>query len=193
MTYPAFYLLRHGQTKWNIAGRLQGKLDSSLTETGRVQAQQQGSLLTPIFEQFPDIPVISSPQGRALTTAQIALKKRGNGVIADERLREISAGAWDGAYLDTIEQTHGHLYQQSRNSFELMFLAPDGEGEEAVLKRCRDFLNQQRKPTILITHGATLCVLRGILREMAFDEMLDLSHEQGCIYAIENGEETILR
>ena len=193
MNCPAFYLLRHGQTEWNIARRLQGKLDSPLTETGRVQAQRQGDLLTPILEKFLDIPVISSPQGRALSTAQIAVNKRGNSITSDERLREISAGAWDGAYLDTIEQTHGHLFEQSRNSFELMFLAPDGEGERAVLTRCQDFLNQQHEPAILITHGATLCVLRGILRAMGFDEMLDLSHEQGCIYAIENGEETILR
>lgn len=39
---PEIYLLRHGETEWNLDGRLQGHLDSPLTERGRLQAQRRG-------------------------------------------------------------------------------------------------------------------------------------------------------
>ena len=40
--WPEVYLLRHGQTEWNAAGRMQGGLDSALTGEGRAQAARQG-------------------------------------------------------------------------------------------------------------------------------------------------------
>lgn len=193
MTFPAMYLLRHGQTEWNIASRLQGKLDSPLTEIGRGQALRQRQLLRPILNETPDIQVFCSPQGRALKTAKIALENQSKTLRSEPRLREISAGSWDGTHLEDIERTHGHLFEQARNAFELMFLAPDGEGERSVLDRCSAFLSERTEPAILVTHGATLCVLRGLLRGLAFEDTLDLGHEQGCIYKIEKGIETILR
>ena len=193
MTYPTIFLLRHGQTEWNIAARLQGTLDSALTEKGRLQALRQGALLDSCLSQYPDMSVLSSPQGRALKTAKIASEGNNLSINQDIRLREISAGSWDGAYLDDIERNHGHLFEQARNAFELMFFAPDGEGKISVLARSRAVLADQKKPVILVTHGATLCVLRGLLRGMQFEEMLNLDHEQGCIYQIKDGVETILR
>ncbi|MGH1578009.1 histidine phosphatase family protein [Planktotalea sp.] len=193
MVYPTIYLMRHGQTEWNVASRLQGRLDSPLTSQGRAQAQRQGELLASLSDAAQNVIVYASPQGRAQETAKIALKVVGAAHQTDERLREISAGSWDGSYLDEIEQRHGNLFEQARNAFELMFLAPDGEGELSVLARCKSMLADIREPTLLITHGATLCVLRGLLRGLEFEDMLDLSHEQGCIYVIEKGEEKILR
>lgn len=193
MNYPDVYLLRHGQTEWNVASRLQGGLDSPLTAQGRAQAQRQKVLLASLWLELLDAQLYCSPQGRAQATARIAFAGLGPATISDDRLREISAGSWDGAFLDDIERTNAPLFEQARNSFELMFLAPDGEGEEAVIERCNSFLCDLTGPAVLITHGATLCVLRGLLRGLAFEDTLDLSHEQGCVYAIKNGFETILR
>lgn len=193
MTHPNFYLMRHGQTEWNVASRLQGRFDSDLNAKGLAQAAQQGALLDAVLARHDEIHVFCSPQGRAQMTADVAFRGRPNPIRTDVRLREISAGTWDGLYLSDIERANGDLFKQARNAFELMFLAPDGEGRVSVLERCRGFLSEQTQPSILVTHGATLCVLRGLLRNLAFEYMLDLSHEQGCIYAIENGIETILR
>ncbi|MGB7316744.1 MAG: histidine phosphatase family protein [Planktotalea sp.] len=193
MQYPKVYLLRHGQTAWNLAARLQGRLDSKLTLEGHRQAERQGALLKDLWQVEPGMALYCSPQGRAQRTAQIATSGINAQILTDARIREISAGSWDGTLLEDIERTNTPLFEQARNAFELMFLAPDGEGEEAVLERCRSFLDDLKGPSVLITHGATLCVLRGLLRAMSFDQMLDLSHEQGCIYAIENAKEAILR
>ncbi|MCB1411303.1 MAG: histidine phosphatase family protein, partial [Rhodobacteraceae bacterium] len=42
---PPIYILRHGQTVWNLEGRMQGSRDSSLTDLGRAQAARQGAIL----------------------------------------------------------------------------------------------------------------------------------------------------
>ena len=193
MPFQKFYLLRHGQTEWNVARRLQGRLDSELTQIGQAQALRQAEIMCPVLAKNPNLSILSSPQGRALTTAKIATNAQEFKIMTDPRLREISAGSWDGCYLADIEESHASLFNQARNPFELMFFAPDGEGASAVQTRCEDFLNQQSAPAMLVTHGATLCVLRGILRGLSFDDTLDLGHEQGCVYVIENGKETILR
>ncbi|WP_439142453.1 histidine phosphatase family protein [Planktotalea sp.] len=193
MAFPKFYILRHGQTEWNVAARLQGQLDSPLTQAGQDQAQRQAEIMRPVLEQNPTLSMFTSPQGRARSTAKIVGDSLMYGFVTDVRLREIGAGPWDGSYLTDIKQSHSALFNQARNAFELMFLAPDGEGQHAVQRRCEAFLTEQTAPAILVTHGATLCVLRGILRGMSFDETLNLEHEQGCVYVIENGKETILR
>ncbi|MCB2120639.1 MAG: histidine phosphatase family protein, partial [Rhodobacteraceae bacterium] len=43
--YPELYVLRHGETVWNAEGRMQGTLDSPLTERGCAQARRQGEIL----------------------------------------------------------------------------------------------------------------------------------------------------
>ena len=193
MHYPDVYLLRHGQTEWNVASRLQGRFDSALTEKGQAQAARQRDILARLWPDVAPLSVFCSPQGRAQSTAQIAFEGLDVDVKADARLKEISAGSWDGTYLDEIERTNAPLFEQARNAFELMFLAPDGEGEAAVSGRCKSVLADLTGPSVLVTHGATLCVLRGLLCGLSFEETLDLGHEQGCVYAIKSGIETILR
>ncbi len=193
MSFPKIYLLRHGQTEWNVAGRLQGKLDSVLTSVGHQQALRQAEIIQKIQAEDVKINAFSSPQGRAMATAKLALEGIAASITPEARLSEISAGAWDGHFLKDIECDHAQLFKRARNAFELMFLAPDGEGERAVRARCNAFLAELNAPAVLVTHGATLCVLRGILRGLSFDETLNLEHEQGCVYVIENSIETILR
>ena len=60
---PEVLVLRHGQTEWNAAGRLQGHLDSPLTEKGLRQARRQHELLQPY--DLTGFRFITSPQGRA--------------------------------------------------------------------------------------------------------------------------------
>ena len=92
---PEVLVLRHGQTQWNAEGRLQGHLDSPLTETGLRQAQRQNEILRPY--DLTGFRFISSPQRRARLTAQIALAGIAAEIETSTELMEIGMGAWAGA------------------------------------------------------------------------------------------------
>ena len=63
-------LLRHGETQWSKSGRHTGRTDLELTDTGRVQAELAGRVLSEL--KLTDPLVVSSPRIRALTTAKLA-------------------------------------------------------------------------------------------------------------------------
>lgn len=92
------WLIRHGETEWNLQRRMQGHADIPLAPTGEAQAQKLAQRLrTRSFDS-----VWSSDLSRARRTAEIAFP--GREVTIDARLREISAGVFEGhrfAELDT--------------------------------------------------------------------------------------------
>ena len=60
------YMIRHGQTDWNLAGKIQGKTDVPLNEEGRAQAR----FLAEAMKSRPAAKVFTSPLKRARETAQ---------------------------------------------------------------------------------------------------------------------------
>ena len=70
MSGPVIYLVRHGETEWNLARRYQGWSDPPLTERGLAQAEAIGRLLCGLPEAH-SAPLVASPIGRARRTAQI--------------------------------------------------------------------------------------------------------------------------
>ena len=72
MAHPPLYILRHGETEWNALERLQGHHDSPLTPLGQAQAAAQHQILA--GEDLRGYTALSSPQARALQTAEIAMK-----------------------------------------------------------------------------------------------------------------------
>jgi uncharacterized phosphatase len=67
------YLVRHGETDWNRARRIQGLTDIPLNDTGREQARLTGTLLT----RRPIARVVASPLSRARETAEIIARELG--------------------------------------------------------------------------------------------------------------------
>lgn len=83
------YIVRHGQTDWNVEGKYQGRIDIELNVNGINQAKQ-------ISEKLKDIKfdkIFSSPLKRALQTAIII---SGGDIIIDDRLIERSNGELEG-------------------------------------------------------------------------------------------------
>ncbi|MFK7745598.1 MAG: histidine phosphatase family protein [Roseobacter sp.] len=184
MNIPPLYVLRHGQTEWNAVHRLQGMLDSPLTAQGVAEAQHQNKILS--HRDLANFKAYSSPQGRAVETARIAL----NGLIADiqtdERLREIGVGAWQGRYVADLEIDRA-LDESDESAFDLYERAPDGEGFQALKTRCVAFLDDLTGPSIVVTHGITSRMLRLILLDMDISEIGLLPGGQGVAYYLEQG------
>ena len=86
------YIIRHGETQWNVEGRLQGQSDTQLNENGIRLAKVTA-------EGMKDIPFdlgITSPLSRAKKTAQIILGNRKVPLYEDARIQELSFGSWEG-------------------------------------------------------------------------------------------------
>ena len=98
------YLIRHGETEWNRAGRMQGQLDSPLTERGQTQARAVGETLAELTGGGDGLAMVASPLGRTMATATLIAEALGaKDIAADERLMEMSWGDWDGLTHPEIE------------------------------------------------------------------------------------------
>lgn len=163
------YLIRHGQTEWNIADRMQGSGDSPLTEEGILGAKITGKYL----KDVPFIQAYSSSLPRAMDTRDYIMAENNTACSTKtlDSLREMHFGTWEGQHvpglvkLDEFQQylTDPENYQGKSNQ---------GERYLEVLHRMQKSLDEivknapQDQGNILIVSHATalrilLCVLNG--------------------------------
>jgi len=149
------YLVRHGETDWNRAHRIQGSTDIPLNDTGREQARVTGALLA--TRQWDA--VVASPLSRAFETAAIIAREVGLGEPEVEpAMAERNYGAAEGM-----------------TGAEIDALYPDGaevvgrESREAVVARAMPALiaiagRHPDQAVIVVSHGG---VIRSILNAVA--------------------------
>lgn len=154
-------LVRHGETVWNVEGRLQGHLDSELTPRGVAQAESvaarlRGSKPTALY---------SSDLGRARKTAQRIAEATGCPVTLEPRLRERGLGIFEG--LDEAEISSRYPEEWRRFlTRDPDYCVPNGESSRDRVVRSRAVLEEvaARHPgstIVLVTHGG---ILDGIFR-----------------------------
>jgi len=100
------YLIRHGQTAWNVEEVFRGRADVPLDERGRAQARATASVLA----SQPLAAVYSSPLQRAVLTARPIAEARGLAVEVDERLTDLDFGEWQGKTLTEARRTWPELF-----------------------------------------------------------------------------------
>ncbi len=191
--YPEIFVLRHGQTEWNLAGRFQGRMNSELTAKGHEQAGMQGALLAEIAKGRSDIVAHCSPQKRAMHTARIALDPLGMVATQDERLCEISFGAWEGLNFEQIATGWPeHVKHADTDGFDWQFQSPGGESFDVMRARTKGFLASLKGPSIIVTHGITSRILRGVWLGHVGNEIASLTGGQGCVYHLRDGQQVLL-
>ncbi|MBF9041903.1 histidine phosphatase family protein [Rhodobacterales bacterium HKCCE4037] len=186
---PPLYILRHGETEWNLADRMQGWHDSPLTATGRAQAAAQGRLLR---DRLPDgCTIHCSPSGRAVETLKIALGALAGEATFDDRLREVNVGEWVGRTPTDIAAEHDFVDPETdRHMWK--FYAPGGETLAEMTERCRAVLMELAGPCVLVTHGVTSRLLRCLALGMPPAALGSVPGGQGVVHLIENGSAKIL-
>ncbi|RME09532.1 MAG: histidine phosphatase family protein [Ardenticatenia bacterium] len=102
------YMVRHGETDWNVIGRYQGQEDPPLNARGRAQAEATAEQLAQ--EQITAI--YSSDLKRAAQTAEALAQRLNLPVHLDPRLREINQGEWQGVLVDDIRAHWPERFQQ---------------------------------------------------------------------------------
>lgn len=183
MSLPPLYLMRHGETAWNVAGRLQGRGDSALTPLG----ERQAGWLAALTREVPGRR-LSSPLGRADRTARIAF---GSDYTHDARLVEICVGEFAGRSLADLRRLHPALFDGA--ALDWYDRCPGGEGHAALAARCRAFLTDLRGPTLAVTHGVTLSMLRGLALGRPLSDPQAGAVLQGGIHEIRDGAERLHR
>src|SRR4051794_23762939 len=142
-------LARHGETDWNVEGRLQGWDDRPLNTTGRTQARE-------LAERLADVPfdaVYASDLSRARETAEIVAEPHGVPVVVDSDLREMNYGSWSGLTRSEIEE---RFPGQTRH---------DGETREEHLGRVlaaaeRIAAGHPGERVLIVSHGGSLRALK---------------------------------
>ncbi len=96
---PVLVFIRHGETDWNVEGRLQGRRDIPLNDTGRWQARRNGTAIMAAMPEAGGFDFVASPLSRSRETMEILRAAMGlppQGYATDDRLKELTFGAWEG-------------------------------------------------------------------------------------------------
>lgn len=180
------YLLRHGETEWNLEGRLQGQKNSVLTARGREQAHHLGrTLRTRLGPRALSMQV--SPLGRARETAAILGEYLSSAEpVLEPRLREMTLGIWEGLTRSEVNARWNGVIGGDSNA-EWWFLAPGGESYEDFRERVRAWLAEQRGTIIAVSHGITTRMIRGEYLGLSRKERLSLPVPHGVIWRLSEG------
>ncbi|UOQ44780.1 histidine phosphatase family protein [Halobacillus salinarum] len=159
------YLTRHGQTEWNVEGRMQGTQDSALTSLGVKQAEWLGSSL----QSEPMDLIISSSSGRAVKTAELIRGTRNIPLETNDRLKEINLGEWEGRLQSQIQKFFPYEYKHFWEEPHL-YESTEGEDFAEVIERAGRELEQlaldnEGKTILVVTHAVVLKCLMAYFEE----------------------------
>ncbi len=172
-------MLRHGQTDYNAGSRMQGQLDTELSELGRDQAVAAAELLA----KRQPLAIVSSDLRRALDTAVVLGERSGQPVLVDTRLRETHLGDWQGlTHLEVDAMAPGARLAWRDDAR----WAPHG-GESRVDVAARSMpvvaelvaeqtewgrewgIDEPERPVILVAHGGLIAALTAALLGLPVD------------------------
>jgi probable phosphoglycerate mutase len=185
------FLALHGQTEWNRDGRVQGQLDSPLTEHGRRQAVTAAGILAGQNLVPGTFEIVCSPLGRTRETARIIAAELGfdiSAIRSDDRLREVSLGQWDGHTRAEIEARRPESLAGS-DRYDWFFRSPDGETHDDVARRLAGWLEAQahHDRLVIVTHGIASRILRGLYARLSIEDALRSEVARDAIFRLANG------
>ena len=146
-------LVRHGESTWNVEGRYQGRMDPPLSVRGEQQADALAAYAAAHAASRPKS-IVASPLLRARQTADIVAGRLELPVQVDDRIIEVSHGAWEGLLKRDVERRWPEMMAAWRNAPETVVF-PGGESLSDVVQRWRSFLSDAQgfpSPLMLVTH-----------------------------------------
>lgn len=197
MPYPEIYLVRHGETEWNVARRFQGQFDSRLTAKGEQQAAAVGRQMKEIFAERGEMPFYCSPLGRCRQTAGFICEETRfdpAAIVHDDLLMEIHCGHWETYTRDEAEEKWPEERAQRRADFWNYAIPGGGESGQMLLDRGRKWLDAlpATSPMLAVAHGMIGMMIRGTYLGIEREKMIELGAPQGVIMHLKDGEETLI-
>ncbi|MDR3659107.1 MAG: histidine phosphatase family protein [Mycobacterium sp.] len=168
-------LLRHGQTEYNATSRMQGQLDTELSDLGRAQAVAAAEVLA----KRQPLAIVSSDLRRALDTATTLGEQAGVPVTVDTRLRETHLGDWQGLTHQEVDTIAPGARLAWRD--DARWAPHNGESRvdvarrsvEVVAEQLRDLpewgADEADRPVVLVAHGGLIAALTAVLLDLSVD------------------------
>ncbi|HEX6224705.1 MAG TPA: histidine phosphatase family protein [Chryseolinea sp.] len=186
MNSKKIYIVRHGQTDFNLQNIVQGSgVDSSLNERGRAQAQA-------FFEHYKNVPfdkIYTSSLKRTRETVQRFLDL---GIPTESLagLNEISWGNKEGYKITPDEDQYYHYMLKQWQLGNTSLRIEGGESPDDVVVRMKPavdhFMSKTDEQTILVCmHGRAIRILLCILLDYPLKSMDMFEHENLCLYLLE--------
>jgi probable phosphoglycerate mutase len=190
---PVLFFLRHGETDFNIAHRLQGRYETVLNARGREQAKHCAGVLADLFgrdrREAADYAYVSSPLKRARETMEIARAALGLDAASyavDERLQEISYGEWEGSTLPEISARDPQLLA-ARETDKWGFRPPGGESYRDVAARVAAWYAGVSRDTVMTAHGGIARALLANFGTLPEEEATYAEVLHGAVYVFADG------
>jgi 2,3-bisphosphoglycerate-dependent phosphoglycerate mutase/probable phosphoglycerate mutase len=188
VTLRRIILLRHGQTDYNVTGRMQGHLDSVLTSVGHEQA----AAAAPVLAALEPDRVVSSDLQRAVDTAEVVGAACGLAVKFDARLRETHLGEWQGHTVAEIDGDYPGAIAAWRS--DPTWAPPGGESRVAVVARSRPVVDEldaefadsdeASSTVLLVAHGGLIAGLVTGLMELPTEVWPSFGGLGNCRWAV---------
>jgi broad specificity phosphatase PhoE len=179
------WLVRHGQTDWNVEGRFQGQADPPLNAVGRAEsrrlaAQLRGRHIDALY---------SSDLRRARQTAAYLSRAMDKPIRLEPRLREINQGQWEGMLFTDISRQFPEISQvRQRNALD--FRPPGGETVREVAARVLQAVDDighchPGSQVIVVSHGVALAVILAVVNHVPWMDVFSLIPPNAGFLAVE--------
>jgi broad specificity phosphatase PhoE len=185
---PKIYFIRHGETDWNLEGRLQGQKDIPLNDVGRVQAEEAARKLQALVPHFEDLAYVASPMTRTRETMEILRTTLGlhpEVYRLDDRLVELTFGTWEGMTWKEVRKAEPAL--AALREQDKWHYAPPGGGESyaMLVDRIRPILDDLTRDTVIVAHGGVARAFLSICCGVSSRQAASMDIWQGRILVIE--------
>jgi probable phosphoglycerate mutase len=183
-------IVRHGETDWNVEGRLQGQRDIALNGRGRDQASSVGHILKRDVPEVLTFDFVASPLQRAQDTMRLMRTSMGldpDAFRLDARLKELTFGSWEGFTWREMTERDPHG-SAAREADKWGYCPPGGESYAMLTERIGGWLAELKQPTLAVTHGGVARVLLGLVAGVSQKELPLRDIAQGRALLFEDGK-----
>ncbi|MBS7543349.1 histidine phosphatase family protein [Ancylobacter oerskovii] len=189
MSKRRIFLVRHGETDWNLAGRLQGSHDIPLNDLGCEQAAGLARVIERLAGDVGPLDYVASPLSRAAQTMAILRAELGlppDLFRREPRLKEISFGRWEGnTWTELKRRDPASVADHRANPWH--YRPPGGESYSDLSVRVMAAMGEIARDAVVVTHGGVVRAILHALTGMPAQEAAFLPVRQGAVYLIEDG------
>ena len=174
------FFVRHGQTEWNAIRRMQGQMNSDLSELGKSQAHAHGKFLSTLDIEY----LVASPLDRTCQTAAIINQYLNLNIKYDDRIKEWDCGDWSGEIWNELREKWPEEFR-AWQADPYYYHGPNGENYPDMIERTEPFLSELKQLPLqriaIVSHGVIGRVMVGYLLGFSAEQAISFSQANETI------------